>query len=147
VTTAAQIALVLAAGANAVAALVAGVAWWRWSPGRAAWRLVRAGQVAAGLLAVVAGVLAVAGLRPGNGLFWLYAVLPIAISFIAEQLRLLSAQTVLDQRGLEDAHEVGDLPDDEQRWVVLAIMRREIGVMAVAAAVVVFLALRGLAEL
>ena len=64
------------------------------------------------------------------------------MAFVAEQLRVASAQTILDQRGLEDAAAVGRLPEDEQRSLVAAIVRREVGVMALSALVVVFLALR-----
>ena len=70
------------------------------------------------LLAAVAGVAYVSGARPDEGLFWLYAVLPVAIGLFAEQFRILAAQTVLDARGLEDAQAVGRLPDDQQRSVV-----------------------------
>lgn len=145
-TSAAQIAAGLVLAANVLAALAAGAAWYRWQPSRAAWALVRAGQALAAGLAVLAGVLAVAGFAPRDGLFWLYALLPVVISFVAEQLRIASAETVLEQHDLPDAHAVGELPEDQQRGVVLAIMRREVGVMAVAAAVVAFLALRALAE-
>ena len=64
------------------------------------------------------------------------------MSFVGEQLRVLSAQTVLDARGLPDAQAVGDLDADGQRSVVLAIVRREVGVMSVACLVIAFLALR-----
>jgi hypothetical protein len=57
-------------------------------------------------------------------------------------LRVTSAQTILDQRDLDDAQAVGALPEHEQRGVVIEIVRREIGVMALSAFVVVFLALR-----
>jgi hypothetical protein len=66
--------------------------------------------------------------------------------FFAEQFRVLAAQTVLDARGLEDAEAVGRLPEREQRSVVLQIVRRELGVMALAAAVTAFLALRAVVE-
>lgn len=134
-------------GTNALAALAGGWAWWRWSVPSWVWVLVRTGQAAAILLAVMAGVLAATGFSPDDGLFWLYALLPVAISFVAEQLRILSAQTVLDQRELPSAEAVGELEEEGQREIVLAILRREVGVMAIAAAVLVFLALRGLAEL
>ncbi len=57
-------------------------------------------------------------------------------------MRVVSAQTILDQRELEDAKAVGALPEVQQRRVVTAIMRRELGVMTLSALVVVFLALR-----
>jgi hypothetical protein len=54
----------------------------------------------------------------------------------------VSAEQVLENRELPDAQAVGALPEAEQRSVVVAIMRRELGVMALAALVVAFLSLR-----
>ena len=85
-----------------------------------------------------------AGFEPADDLYWLYALLPVAVGFVAEQLRLVSAQMVLDARELEDAQAVGRLPADDQRSIVLQIVRREMGVMAAAALVITFLALRAL---
>jgi hypothetical protein len=130
------------AALNAVAALFGAWRWWTVAPSRTFWVLARAGQAAAIALAVVAGVGAVTGFHPADGLFWLYALLPVAVGFVAEQLRAASAQTVLDARGLDDARAVGRLDEAGQRSVVLAILRRELGVMALAAVVVAFLALR-----
>ena len=93
-------------------------------------------------LAVGVGVLALAGRYSSYQLFYLYALMPIAVGFIAEQLRIASAQTVLDQHDLADAQAVGALAAPEQRALVSAIMRREMGVMALAAFVVVFLTAR-----
>jgi hypothetical protein len=112
------------------------------TPSRAFWVLARLGQAAAIALAIVAGVIAAMGFEPADGLFWLYALLPVAVSFVAEQFRIASAQTVLDTRDLDDAQAVGRLDDAGQRSVVLAILRREMGVVAMSAAVVAFLALR-----
>ena len=128
---------------NATAGAFAAFRWWQVQPSAAVWPLLRAGQVAAGLQALLAGVLFAAGYRPDDELFWLYALLPVAIGFIAEQLRVASAEQVLESRDLPDAQAVGTLPEAEQRSVVLAIVRRELGVMALAALVVAFLALRG----
>ena len=130
------------AAVNAVAALVGGVRWWQVEPSRVFWVLARGGQLAAVALAITAGVLALGGFEPADGLFWLYAVLPVAIGFFAEQLRLASASLVLEQRGLPDAQAVGRLPEREQRSVVLQIVRREMGVGAAAAATVAFLTVR-----
>ena len=141
----ASLASLTALAVTAVNALAAVWGGWRWyvvAPNAVAWRLVRAGQVASVLLAVVAGVLFATGARPDEGLFWLYAVLPATIGFFAEQFRLISAQTVLDARGLADAQAMRVLPDTEQRSIVLAIVRRELGVMVVAAGVAALLALR-----
>jgi hypothetical protein len=140
--TVATLTALLAALLNAVAGGAGGWLWWRVEPRPWVWPLIRTGQVAAIALAAVAGAAYVSGSDPDDGLFWLYAVLPVPIGFFAEQFRVLSARTVLDARGLEDATAVGGLPEAEQRSVVLAIVRRELGVMAVSAGVSAFLALR-----
>ena len=139
---------VVVAGALAVAALNAlpgvlgGWRWYRCEPSRAFWLLLRVGQGSALALALAVGSLAVAGKYSSDRLFYLYALLPLAVGFVAEQLRVISAQTILDRRDLADAQAVGGLSEPEQRVVVTEIMRRELGVMALSALVVVFLALR-----
>ena len=127
---------------NALAALVGAWAWQRFAAPRAFWIGLRAGQGAAVAQALFAGIAAAAGSRPDDGLYWLYALLPVAIGFVAEQLRLVSAEQVLENRGLPDARAVGALPEAEQRSIVLSVVRREMGVMALAALVVALLALR-----
>ncbi|HZL47985.1 MAG TPA: hypothetical protein VFC30_03115 [Solirubrobacteraceae bacterium] len=134
-------ALVVAA-LNAVPALLGGWRWYRCEPSGAFWLLLRIGQGSALTLALAVGSLAVAGDDSSDRLFYLYALLPLAIGFVAEQLRVVSAQTILDRRGLADAQAVGGLPEQEQQVVVAEIMRRELGVMTLSALVVVFLALR-----
>jgi hypothetical protein len=132
------------AASSAGAAALGGWAWWQVQEVRVFWVVVRCAQAAAILLAAVAGVAAALGHRPDSGLFWVYAVVPVAVGFVAEQLRVVSAQTVLDARGIEDAQALGRRPESEQRSVVVAILRRETGVMALAALVICFLALRAI---
>jgi hypothetical protein len=145
--TAAIVACALAvATLNAISGALGAWLWYVGQPNlrgaRTFWLLLRTGQGSALTLALAVGSLAVAGNYPRDDLFYLYALLPLAVAFIGEQLRIASAQTVLDQRGLGDARAVGALPDREQRGIVGQIVRREIGVMATSALVVVFLALR-----
>jgi hypothetical protein len=140
------------AGAVAVAALnllpglVGGLAFWRADQtglaARSFWPLLRVGQGSALTLAIAVGSLAAAGKRSSTDLFYLYALLPLAIAFVAEQLRAISAQTILDRRGLESSEAVAALPETEQHELVGAILQRETGVMTASALVVVFLALR-----
>jgi hypothetical protein len=127
---------------NALPGLLGGWRWYRCEASRAFWLLLRIGQGSAFTLALAVGSLAAAGKYSSEHLFYLYALLPLAVGFVAEQLRVISAQTILDRRELADAQAVGELPEDEQRTVVAEIMRRELGVMATSALVVVFLALR-----
>ena len=134
-------ALVLAA-LNALAGLLGALRWLRSESSASFWIAVRVGQAAAIAYAVLAGVAYLANWQPSNKLFYLYALLPVAIGFVAEQLRVISADHVLAARDLEDAAAVGRLETVEQQGVVTAILRREMGVMAAAALVVCFLALR-----
>jgi hypothetical protein len=140
--TIAEIAAWATFAVNGVAGAFAGWRWWQVRPSDAAWPLLRAGQLFAVAQALVAGVLFAGGYSPRDGLYWLYALLPVAIGLIAEQLRLAAAEQVLEHRGLPDAQAVGALPEPEQRSVVLAIVRREVGVIALAAGVVALLSLR-----
>jgi len=142
-TTIATVAAYATLVVNAVAAAFAGRRWWLVEPHDAVWPLLRGGQIVAGIWVLAAGVLALTGWKPADHLYWLYAVLPVAVGFVAEQLRVASAEQVLEERGLDDAQAVGTLPEAGQRSVVLQIVRREMGVMALAALVVTFLALRG----
>jgi hypothetical protein len=109
---------------------------------RSFWLVLRAAQVAAVALAVLAAVLVLGGERPGDGLFWLYVLAPLAVGLVGEQLRLASAETVLEARGLPDAQAMRSLSADEQQAIVAAIVRREMLVMACAAGVAAFLELR-----
>jgi hypothetical protein len=139
---AAVVAALVTAAVNALAALAAAWRWWAGSPSRVFWVAIRAGQATAVALAVVAAAGAVSGFAPSDPLFWLYALLPVAVGLVAEQFRAASAQTVLDARGLPDAQAVGALDEAEQREIVATILRREVAVMGLAAVVVAFLALR-----
>ena len=126
-------------------ALTGAWAWWRGSLERSFWILWRVVQLATTTLAAIALVVFVSGYKPASGLFWLYMLLPIAVSIIAEQLRMASADAVLSSRDLDDAQAVGELPDDEQQLIVLTIAHRELAVAAIACLVIAFLALRVLA--
>ncbi len=132
------------AALSAAAAVVGGWAWWNVRQVQAFWWLLRAAQGAAVVLAAAAGIAAALGHRPDDGLFWVYALTPLVVNFVAEQLRIISAQTVLDARGIEDAQALGRRDEAEQQSVVVAILRREIGVMALAAGIACFLALRAI---
>jgi hypothetical protein len=142
VTTAALIAAWATAAVTGIAALVGALSWWLVRQSRAFWVLVRTGQGVAIGQAVVAGVLALLSFDPDDGLYWLYALLPVAVGFFAEQLRIISTEQVLDRLGLQGSEAVRRLPEERQRSVVVSILRREMGVMTLAAVVVCFLAVR-----
>jgi hypothetical protein len=142
VNDAVVVAGLIVAALNGLAGALGAWSWHREAPSRSFWILLRVGQVAAVVFAVGVGALAAAGRNSSDGLFYLYALLPLAVAFVAEQLRVASAQTVLDQRGLPNAQAVAELGQEDQHSLVASIVRRETGVMALSAIVVVFLALR-----
>jgi hypothetical protein len=115
--------------------------WWRVRTSAWFWRLLRASQVAVVIEAALGGVLLLMH-RKAPGLHDLYGVLPLLVSFIAEQLKISSAQMVLDQLGFESAAAVGKLPSEDQQEIVTAILQRELGVMVLAALVNVVLLAR-----
>ncbi len=115
--------------------------WHRAQQSQLFWRLLRAGQAAVVVEVALGGVLVAIG-KKESSLHLIYGLLPLAVSFLGEQLRIGSAQAVLDQRGLESAAAVGELPADEQQTVVLAVVQRELGVMVLTALVVFALLIR-----
>ena len=115
--------------------------WWRVEPSPWFWRLLRTSQVVLVIQVAIGGILEATGNKVPS-LHIIYGLLPLAVSFIAEQLRITSAESVLASRGFEKAAEVGQLPEDEQRSIVLTIIRREMGVMTLAALVILVLAVR-----
>jgi hypothetical protein len=115
--------------------------WWRVRDAPGFWPLLRVGQGLVVVEAVDGAVLLVMG-RELPELHLIYGLVPLGVAFLAEQLRLAAADTVLGQRGLEGRADVERLPADEQRRLVRAILRREMGVMAASALVVTVLAVR-----
>ena len=121
---------------NAAAGLVGGIAWYRNRASIPFWYLLRAAQGAVFVQAGLGGLLVVTNHEPEQNLHYLYGILPLFVSFIAEGARFDAAQ-----------REVGDLdPEslspDEQQSLALAIVRREMGIMAVSCGVIFFLGLR-----
>ena len=126
---------------NLAAGLYGAWAWWRWHPAPGFWPLLRAGQA---LVAIEAAIGAVLWLTDHElpPLHLVYGLTPLAVSFFAEQLRLISAQAELDRRHLQGRAAIEGLPEGQRRELVRAIVRREIGVMAASALVVAVLGVR-----
>jgi hypothetical protein len=126
---------------NGLAALLGLVAWLRRTNSRAFWTALRSGQALIILEAVTGAALLLDG-KALPRLHLIYGLIPIAVAFIAEQLRYTATPTVLDQHDLETSEDVRKLPEKEQQALVVEIVRREVATMAASAAVVVLLALR-----
>ena len=132
---------ILALALNLLAFALGAVAWLRRRPSSWFWRILRSGQACVAIEAALGGILLLLG-RKATNLHYLYGALPLVVAMIAEQLRLSAATMVLDSHDLEDARAVGRLPKEQQRQIVVAIMRREIGSMTLAALVVTALLAR-----
>jgi hypothetical protein len=115
--TLAIITALLAAVLNGVAGAWGSWRWWTVEPSDTFWRLVRIGTGRVGAAGALRGRAYPTGSRPDDGLFWLYAALPTAIGFFAEQFRILSAQTVLEARGCPTPRRsAGCRPTSSDRW-------------------------------
>jgi heme A synthase len=121
---------------NLAAGAVGGVAWFRDRPSIPFWYLLRAAQASVFLQALLGGLLVFTGHEATSDLHYLYGILPLVVSFIAEGARTGAAQRELGDIDFEA------LPVAEQEGLALAIVRREMGIMAVSCGVVFFLALR-----
>lgn len=116
--------------------------WWRVEASELFWRLLRGAQALLLVEALIGGILLAAGESPDSDLHYVYGLVPLLVSFAAEGLRIGSAETVLELRGIEDSDDLRGRPDAEQRSVVLQIVRREMGVMTLAALVMFGLEIR-----
>lgn len=120
----------LAAGAWGAAA------WLRRRPSVGFWYMLRIAQATVIAQLLAGTVLLLLGHEAPSGLHYLYGILPLVVSLLAEAARAGAGEHELS--GLDfDA-----LPAARQRLVVATIVRRETGIMAVSALVVLLLALR-----
>jgi heme A synthase len=121
---------------NLVAGSVGGIAWYRHRASIPFWYLLRAAQASVFLQALLGGLLVFTGHKPGESLHYLYGILTLVVSLLAEGARSGAAQRELGEVDFEA------LPAETQESLALAIVRREMGIMAVGCGVIFFLALR-----
>ena len=121
---------------NLAAGAVGGVAWFRDRPSIPFWYLLRTAQVAVFAQAMLGGLLVFTGHVAPDDLHYLYGILPLLVSLLAEGARAGAAERELGDTDFEA------LPAERQQSLALAIVRREMGIMAVSCGVILFLALR-----
>ncbi len=126
---------------NLAAGLYGGWAWWQWREAPGFWTLLRAGQLLVAIEAVIGLVLVLSDEELPH-LHLVYGLTPLAVAFLAEQLRIVAAQIELDHRKLEGRGAIAELSETERQELIRAILRREIGVMAASAMVVAVLGVR-----
>lgn len=121
---------------NLAAFALGGVAWLRERPSVPFWYLLRIAQASVFLQALLGGLLVFTNHEPADEIHYLYGVLPLVVSLLAEGARAGAAERELGDVNLEA------LPPQSQQAIALAIVRREMGIMAVSCGVILFLALR-----
>jgi heme A synthase len=126
----------LVIGLNLAAGAIGGIQWYRNRPSVPFWYLLRLAQVSVFVQALLGGLLVVTNHKPAESLHYLYGILPLVVSFIAEGARVGAAQRELGDVDFES------LPTGTQESIALQIVRREMGIMAVSCGVIFFLALR-----
>jgi heme A synthase len=121
---------------NLAAGALGGIAWFRDRPSIRFWYLLRAAQASVFLQVMLGGLLVFTNHKPADNLHYLYGILPLVVSLIAEGARAGAAERELGDLDFES------LPAETQESLALAIVRREMGIMAVSCGVIFFLALR-----
>jgi hypothetical protein len=121
---------------NLAAGAWGGLAWWLQRPAVGFWYLLRVAQAAVVLQVMLGAILVLSGHQTVDDLHYVYGVLPLLVTLLAEGARAGAAERELT--GLD----FDSLPRERQRLIALAIVRRETGIMSVSALVVFLLALR-----
>ena len=121
---------------NLVAGVWGATAWYRHRPSVGFWYALRVAQAAVVLQVMLGAALLLLGRAAPDDLHYLYGVLPLAVSLLAEAARAGAGERELE--GLD----FDSLPAARQRAIAMAIFRRETGIMTVSALVILFLALR-----
>lgn len=121
---------------NLLAFAFGGIAWLRDRASVPFWYLLRAAQVSVFIQAMLGGLLVFTGHEASDDLHYLYGILPLVVSLLAEGARAGAAERELGDVDFEA------LPGEAQQSLALAIVRREMGIMAVSCGVILFLALR-----
>ena len=121
---------------NLVAGVWGGVAWLRPVPRSGFWYALRAAQVAVVLQVALGAILLLSGREAELGLHYLYGVLPLGISLLAEGVAGGGRRARARGTRLRVAAQ------ERQQAIALEIVRRETGIMAVSALVILGLAIR-----
>jgi hypothetical protein len=121
---------------NAAAALWGTAAWLARRASVGFWYLLRAAQGSVIVQVLLGALLLISGREAEDGLHYMYGTFPLLVNLFAEGMRVGAATREIGERDFET------LDAGEQRRIALRIVRREMGVMTVAALLVVAFSLR-----
>lgn len=122
--------------ANLAAGTWGALSWYRRRPSVGFWYVLRIAQVAVVAQIAFGAILVLEGRVALDGLHYLYGLLPVVVSLLAEGARALASQHELEGLDLES------LDQGRRRSVAMAISRRETGIMAVSCLFILGLAIR-----
>jgi heme A synthase len=121
---------------NAAAALWGAAAWFARRASVSFWYLLRVAQGSVILQVLLGALLLISGREASDALHYMYGTSPLLVNLFAEGMRVGAAQREIGERDFEALEAV------EQRRIALRIVRREMGVMTIAALLVVAFAVR-----
>jgi hypothetical protein len=121
---------------NVLAGVWGAVAWLARRPSVWFWYLLRAAQASVIVQVVLGALLLVVGREAKDAIHYMYGSAPLLINFFAEGMRVNAAQREIGDLDFES------LEPDRQRAIALQIVRREMGVMTLAALLVVAFVVR-----
>jgi hypothetical protein len=113
-----------------------GAAWLSGQASVSFWYVLRAAQVAVIAQVLLGAVILVGGREASDGIHYMYGAAPLLVNLVAEGMRVNAAGREIGDRDFEA------LAAGEQRAIALRIVRREMGIMALAALLIVAFAVR-----
>ena len=121
---------------NLAAGVWGAVAWLRREASVRFWPLLRTAQGAVIAQVLLGALLLIGGKEAEDGIHYMYGAAPLVVNLFAEGMRVGAAQREIGERDFES------LGREEQRETALAIVRREMGIMTIAALLVAALSFR-----
>ncbi|KKL60824.1 hypothetical protein LCGC14_2201470 [marine sediment metagenome] len=121
---------------NLVAGVWGGIAWLRRHVSVGFWYVLRGAQATVILQVLLGALLLISGREVVDGLHYVYGVAPLVVNLLAEGMRVEAAQREIGDVDFES------LSAGEQQATALRIVRREMGIMALAALLVVAFVVR-----
>lgn len=123
-------------GLNLLAGLWGAVAWFGRRPSVSFWYLLRAAQASVVVQVLLGALLLLDGREAREGIHYMYGVAPLVVNLFAEGMRVGAAQREVGDRDFQA------LAVSEQQVIALRILRREMGIMALAALLIVAFGVR-----
>jgi len=124
-------------GLNLIVGLWGAAAWLARRTPVSFWYVLRGAQASVVVQVLLGAILLVSGKEAKDAIHYMYGIGPLVVNLFAEGMRTGAAQ-----REVPEDVEFDTLPADEQRTIALRIVRREMGIMSVAALLVATFALR-----